>query len=45
VRRFGAVTVVRVGAVVAGLGFAVVAVAPGTWAGMLGFTLLGSGCA
>ncbi|AZP19512.1 MFS transporter [Streptomyces aquilus] len=43
VRRFGAVTVVRVGAVVAALGFAVVAVAPGAWVGMLGFTLLGLG--
>ncbi|KUN26675.1 transporter [Streptomyces antibioticus] len=43
VRRFGAVTVVRVGAVVAAGGFAVVAVAPGAWVGMLGFTLLGLG--
>ncbi|MFD4552100.1 MFS transporter [Streptomyces sp. NPDC058466] len=43
VRRFGAVAVVRVGAVVAALGFAVVAVAPGAWVGMLGFTLLGLG--
>ncbi|MFI1361172.1 MFS transporter [Streptomyces sp. NPDC020898] len=43
VRRFGAVAVVRAGAVVAALGFGVVAVAPGAWVGMLGFTLLGLG--
>ncbi|MCH0563110.1 MULTISPECIES: MFS transporter [unclassified Streptomyces] len=43
VRRFGAVTVVRVGALVAAAGFAVVAGAPGAWVGMLGFTLLGLG--
>ncbi|MFF2927929.1 MFS transporter [Streptomyces celluloflavus] len=43
VRRFGAVAVVRTGAVVAAVGFAVVAVAPGAWAGMAGFTLLGLG--
>ncbi|MFI8235599.1 MFS transporter [Streptomyces sp. NPDC085900] len=43
VRRFGAVAVVRLGAVVAAAGFAVVAVAPGAWAGMLGFTLVGLG--
>lgn len=43
VRRFGAVAVVRLGAVVAALGFGVVAVAPGAWVGMLGFTLLGLG--
>ncbi|WP_327354272.1 MFS transporter [Streptomyces sp. NBC_01304] len=43
VRRFGAVVVVRTGTVVAALGFAVVAVAPGPWVGMLGFTLLGLG--
>ncbi|MEU5596868.1 MFS transporter [Streptomyces sp. NPDC020298] len=43
VRRFGAVTVVRMGALVAALGFAVVAGAPGAWVGMLGFTLLGLG--
>ncbi|MEU8795513.1 MFS transporter [Streptomyces sp. NPDC048643] len=43
VRRFGAVAVVRLGAVVAALGFGVVAVAPGPWVGMLGFTLLGLG--
>ncbi|WP_369377266.1 MFS transporter [Streptomyces sp. cg36] len=43
VRRFGAVAVVRLGTVVAGAGFAVVAVAPGPWVGMLGFTLLGFG--
>jgi hypothetical protein len=43
VRRFGAVAVVRLGALVASVGFAVVAVAPGAWVGMLGFTLLGLG--
>ncbi|MFJ2774847.1 MFS transporter [Streptomyces sp. NPDC087300] len=43
VRRFGAVAVVRVGSVVAALGFAVVAVAPGAWAGIAGFTVLGLG--
>jgi predicted MFS family arabinose efflux permease len=43
VRRFGAVAVVRLGALVAACGFAVVASAPGAWAGMLGFTLLGLG--
>ncbi|MGY0059615.1 MFS transporter [Streptomyces sp. LZ34] len=43
VRRFGAVTVVRVGTLLASGGFAVVAAAPGAWVGMLGFTLLGLG--
>ncbi|GAA2230004.1 MFS transporter [Streptomyces nogalater] len=43
VRRFGAVTVVRLGALVAAGGFAVVALAPGAWVGMLGFTLVGLG--
>lgn len=43
VRRFGAVLVVRCGAVLAALGFAAVAVAPGPWAGMAGFTVLGLG--
>ncbi|MFE7276165.1 MFS transporter [Streptomyces sp. NPDC057623] len=43
VRKFGAVAVVRTGAVVAAGGFAVVAGAPGAWVGMLGFTLLGLG--
>jgi MFS family permease len=43
VRRFGAVAVVRLGSIVAAVGFAVVAVAPGAWVGMLGFTLLGLG--
>ncbi|HEY3481094.1 MAG TPA: MFS transporter, partial [Streptomyces sp.] len=43
VRRFGAAAVVRLGTVVAMAGFAVVAVAPGAWVGMLGFTLLGLG--
>ncbi|GHH09134.1 MFS transporter [Streptomyces rubradiris] len=43
VRRFGAVAVVRLGALVAAGGFAVVALAPGPGSGMLGFTLLGLG--
>lgn len=43
VRRFGAAPVVRLGTVLAMAGFAVVAVAPGAWVGMLGFTLLGFG--
>ncbi|MEV6333010.1 MFS transporter [Streptomyces sp. NPDC051909] len=43
VRRFGAVLVVRAGAVLAALGFAVVAAAQGPWTGMAGFTLLGLG--
>ncbi|WP_055566620.1 MFS transporter, partial [Streptomyces atriruber] len=43
VRRFGAVAVVRAGSVVAALGFAVVAVAPGAWLGIAGFTVLGLG--
>nr|WP_161560462.1 MFS transporter [Streptomyces antimycoticus] len=43
VRRFGAVAVVRTGALLAGAGFAVVAAAPGPWVGMGGFTLLGLG--
>ncbi|MFE0258018.1 MFS transporter [Streptomyces sp. NPDC059010] len=43
VRRFGAVVVVRMGALVAAGGFAVVAGAPGAWVGMVGFTLLGIG--
>ncbi|WP_418958425.1 MFS transporter [Streptomyces tritici] len=43
VRRFGAAGVVRAGAVLAGLGFAVVAAAPGPWVGMAGFTVLGLG--
>ncbi|MFD7137739.1 MFS transporter [Streptomyces sp. NPDC059894] len=43
VRRFGAVGVVRAGALVAAAGFGVVAVAPGAWLGIAGFTLLGLG--
>ncbi|MCS0602787.1 MFS transporter [Streptomyces sp. LP11] len=43
VRRFGAAAVVRLGSLVAAGGFAVVALAPGAWVGMLGFTLLGLG--
>ncbi|WP_433546306.1 MFS transporter [Streptomyces sp. CA-294286] len=43
VRRFGAVAVVRSGAVVAAVGFGVVAAAQTPWMGMAGFTLLGLG--
>ncbi|MEV7029619.1 MFS transporter [Streptomyces sp. NPDC093272] len=43
VRRFGAAAVVRLGALVAAAGFAVVAGASGAWVGMAGFTLLGLG--
>ncbi|MGI5356674.1 MFS transporter [Streptomyces sp. CA-252508] len=43
VRRFGAVAVVRGGAVLAAAGFGVVAGAPGPWAGVAGFTVLGLG--
>ncbi|MFJ1781339.1 MFS transporter [Streptomyces anulatus] len=43
VRRFGAVAVVRCGSLLAAGGFAVVAVAPGAWVGMIGFTMLGFG--
>ncbi|MGW5281501.1 MFS transporter [Streptomyces collinus] len=43
VRRFGAATVVRMGALVAAAGFAVVSAAPDAWVGMVGFTLLGVG--
>ncbi|MFF5921598.1 MFS transporter [Streptomyces flavochromogenes] len=43
VRRFGAATVVRAGAVLGALGFAVVAVSPGAWIGIFGFTVLGLG--
>jgi MFS family permease len=43
VRRFGAVAVVRFGALVAAGGFVVVAAAPGAWVGMVGFTVLGLG--
>lgn len=43
VRRFGAAAVVRVGTLLAVAGFGVVAVAPGAWVGMAGFTLLGLG--
>ncbi|WP_138910021.1 MFS transporter, partial [Streptomyces chryseus] len=40
---FGAVAVVRAGALLAAGGFAVVAGAPGVGVGMLGFTMLGFG--
>ncbi|MFE3640155.1 MFS transporter [Streptomyces sp. NPDC059169] len=43
VRRFGAVAVVQTGTVLAAAGFAVVALAPGPWVGLGGFTLLGLG--
>ncbi|MFB7472354.1 MFS transporter [Kitasatospora sp. NPDC056184] len=43
VQRWGAVPVVRGGAALAALGFAAAAAAPGAWAGIAGFTLLGLG--
>lgn len=43
VQRWGAVPVVRVGAALAALGFALAAAAPGTWAGIAAFTVLGFG--
>ncbi|MGW4689466.1 MFS transporter [Streptomyces sp. NPDC004244] len=43
VRRFGAAAVVRAGTLLAAGGFAVAAAAPGAWAGLAGFTLLGLG--
>ncbi|MET9614564.1 MFS transporter [Kitasatospora indigofera] len=43
VQRWGAVPVVRGGAAVAALGFALAAAAPGPWAGIAGFTVLGFG--
>ncbi|MFF2042491.1 MFS transporter [Kitasatospora sp. NPDC058170] len=43
VQRWGAVRVVRVGAALAALGFALAAAAPGTWAGIAAFTVLGFG--
>ncbi|MER5772442.1 MFS transporter [Streptomyces sp. NPDC001985] len=43
VRRWGAAAVVRTGAVVSSAGFAVLAAAPGPWAGVLGFGVLGAG--
>ncbi|MFJ4910565.1 MFS transporter [Streptomyces sp. NPDC093249] len=43
VRRLGAVAVVRGGAVLAAVGFGLVAVSLGAWAGIAGFTVLGLG--
>ncbi|MFI9328175.1 MFS transporter [Kitasatospora sp. NPDC052868] len=43
VQSWGAVPVVRVGAALAALGFALAAAAPGTWAGIAAFTVLGFG--
>jgi len=43
VQRFGAVPVVRGGATLAALGFAMAAAAPGEWVGIAGFTVLGLG--
>ncbi|MEV7182894.1 MFS transporter [Kitasatospora sp. NPDC093102] len=43
VQHFGAVPVVRAGAALAALGFAVAALAPAAWAGIAGFTVLGFG--
>ncbi|WP_371480913.1 MFS transporter [Kitasatospora sp. NBC_00315] len=43
VQRWGAVPVVRLGAALAALGFALAAAAPGAWAGIAAFTVLGFG--
>ncbi|MEV0535657.1 MFS transporter [Kitasatospora sp. NPDC050463] len=43
VQRWGAVPVVRGGAALAALGFAIAAAAPAAWAGITGFTVLGFG--
>ena len=43
VQRWGAVVVVRVGAALAALGFAIAAAAPGEWVAIAGFTVLGFG--
>ncbi|MER8234674.1 MFS transporter [Streptomyces sp. NPDC094049] len=43
VRRLGAVAVVRGGAVLAAVGFGLVALSPGAWVGIAGFTVLGLG--
>ncbi|WP_457032597.1 MFS transporter [Kitasatospora sp. P5_F3] len=43
VERWGAVPVVRGGAALAALGFALAAAAPGEWAGVAAFTVLGFG--
>jgi predicted MFS family arabinose efflux permease len=43
VRRWGPAVMVRYGAVLAAVGFAVVATAGGAWTGLLGFTTLGLG--
>ena len=43
VQRWGAVAVVRSGATLAALGFAIAAAAPGEWVGIAGFTVLGFG--
>ena len=43
VQRWGAVAVVRAGAALAALGFAIAAAAPGEWVGIAGFTVLGFG--
>ncbi|MQS39979.1 MFS transporter [Streptomyces katsurahamanus] len=43
VRRWGAAAVIRAGALLAAAGFALVASAPGPWAGVFGFGVLGAG--
>ncbi len=43
VQRWGAVPVVRSGAALSALGFALAAAAPAAWAGIAGFTVLGLG--
>ncbi|WP_329015112.1 MFS transporter [Streptomyces sp. NBC_00690] len=43
VRRWGAASVIRAGAVLSAAGFSVVAAAPGPWAAVFGFGMLGAG--
>ncbi|MEU5384341.1 MFS transporter [Kitasatospora cineracea] len=43
VQRFTVLPVVRTGTAVAGAGFLIAVLAPGTWTGILGFTVLGFG--
>ncbi|MCM2391785.1 MFS transporter [Streptomyces albipurpureus] len=43
VRRWGAATVIRAGALLSAVGFSVIAAAPGPWVGVFGFAILGGG--
>ncbi|WP_347731473.1 MFS transporter [Streptomyces sp. CAU 1734] len=43
VQRWGAAAVMRAGALLAALGFTVIAAAPGPWAAVFGFAILGGG--